>query len=229
MSDEFDRQKRQVAEYAVQYVTSGMVIGLGGGTTARCAMRDIAALLHADKLRNILAIPCSKEVETEALRLGIPLTSLEERPLIDLTIDGADEVTEQKQLIKGGGGALLREKIVAQASRREIIIVDERKLSPLLGTRATLPVEVIPFGWRSQAEYLESLGATLTVRLVADNVPYRTDQDNLILDCDFGPITDPDALAAKLHARAGIVAHGLFLGLASEVIMAAETGISVIR
>jgi len=228
MSDEFDRQKRQVADYAVQSIRPGMVIGLGGGTTARYAMRRVAALLELGDLADILAIPCSLLVEADAQRLGIPLTTLEDHPLIDLTIDGADEVTGEKYLIKGGGGALLREKIVAQASRREIIIVDERKYSPMLGTHALLPVEVVPFGWRLQAEYLESLGAVITVRLAADSIPYRTDQNNYILDCDFGPIAHPAELANRLAARAGIVEHGLFLGVASEVVIARESGIEVI-
>ena len=228
MTENTDQLKRQAAEYAVGFVESGMVVGLGGGTTARMAVRHLAALYCARKLERILAVPCGVAVEEEARRLGIPLAVLEDRPVIDLTIDGADEVTERKELIKGGGGALLREKIVAQASRREIIIVDARKLSPRLGLRAPLPVEVIPFGWRSQAEYLESLGATLTVRLTPIGDPFRTDQGNYILDCDFGPLDNPAALAEKLQSRAGIVEHGLFLGLASEVIIAGEAGIRVI-
>jgi ribose 5-phosphate isomerase A len=219
------RLKQQAGEYAAQFVESGMVVGLGHGSTAIHAVRRIAELLRTRQLPGILGIPCSIQVEEEARRLGIPLTTIDEHPVIDLTIDGADEVAPNLDLIKGRGGAMLREKIVSQASRREIIVVDESKLSPALGTRATMPAEVVPFGWRSQAAYLESLGARVTVRQKSDGAPFKTDQGNLILDCDFGPITHPAALAARLEARAGIVAHGLFLGLATEVIVAGAQGI----
>lgn len=217
--------KQRAAERAVEYVQSGMVIGLGVGSTASFAVRRIAALLRAGQLRDILAVPCSLAVEDEARRLGIPLTTLERHPVVDLTIDGADEVDPALNLIKGGGGALLREKIVAQASRREIIVVDESKLSPLLGTRWVVPVEVLPFGWRAQAMYLESLGAAVTLRRLPDGSAFTTDQCNYILDSNFGTIPDPVALAARLDARAGIVGHGLFIGIASEVIVAGRDGL----
>jgi ribose 5-phosphate isomerase A len=217
--------KRQAAERAVHFVTSGMVVGLGHGSTTIFALRRIAELLHRGELRDILGIPTSTHVERDARELGIPLTTLSEHPLIDLTIDGADEVDEDLNLIKGGGGALLREKIVAQASRREIIVVDQTKLSPALGIQWPLPVEVIPFGWRSQAAYLESLGAEVTLRRSEDGSPFHTDQGNLILDCDFGSIPAPAQLAAQLNKRAGIVEHGLFLGLASDVIVGTDEGI----
>jgi ribose 5-phosphate isomerase A len=223
--DERARYKQQAAERAVEQVRSGMVVGLGAGTTAVFAVRRIGALLRAGALRDILGVPCAREVEAEAKAAGVPLTTLEDHPVVDLTIDGADEVDPALNLIKGGGGALLREKIVAQASRREVIVVDDSKLSPRLGTHRPLPVEVIPFGWRSQAAFLESLGATVTVRRGPDGAPFRTDQDNLILDCAFGPIADPADLAARLGARAGIVEHGLFVALASEVIVAGPDGI----
>jgi ribose 5-phosphate isomerase A len=131
-------------------------------------------------------------------------------------------------LIKGGGGALLREKIVAQASRREVIVVDESKLSPRLGTHWPLPVEVIEFGWRSQARFLESLGATVTPR-TGEGGLYRTDQGNIILDSRFGPITDPATLATLLDARAGVAGHGLFIGIAQELIVAGATGVRHVR
>jgi ribose 5-phosphate isomerase A len=168
-------------------------------------------------------------IEAEARRLGIPLTTLEEHPVIDLTFDGADEVDPALNLIKGGGGALLREKIVAQASRREIIVVDESKLSPALGTHWALPVEVIPFGWGSQAAYLESIGARIRMRSDDSGVPFKTDQGNYILDCAFGPIDDPVSLGARLDARTGIVGHGLFLGLATDVIVAGAAGIKHLK
>jgi len=217
--------KQQAAERAVEFVKSGMVVGLGHGSTATFAVRRIAQLLHEGQLQDILGVPCSLQIEAEARRLGIPLTTLDEHPVVDLTIDGADEVDPDLNLIKGGGGALLREKMVAQASRCEIIVVDESKLSPALGSRWPVPVEVVPFGWRSQAAYLESLSAQPVLRLSNDGTPFTTDQGNLILDCGFGPISQPAQLAVRLNERAGIVEHGLFLGLATDVIVASVEGI----
>lgn len=224
MSVEVGELKRRAGERAVEYVESGMVVGLGHGSTAIFAVRRIAELLKARELEDVLGVPCSVRVRDEALALGIPLTTLNEHPVVDLTIDGADEVDPALNLIKGGGGALLREKIVAQASLREIIVVDESKLSPALGTRWPVPVEVIPFGWRTQAAYLESLGAHPVLRVDGDGSPFQTDQGNLILDCHFGPIADPGEVAARLDARAGIVGHGLFLGLATDVVIAGPGG-----
>jgi ribose 5-phosphate isomerase A len=220
--------KQKAGWYAVDFVKSGMVVGLGHGSTAIFAVRCIAQLLQEGRLQDVLSVPCSRHVEAEARRLGIPLTTLDEHPVVDLTIDGADEVDPDLNLIKGGGGALLREKIVAQASRREIIVVDESKLSPALGTHWPVPVEVIPFGWRAQATYLESLG-TPTLRLDAAGTPFKTDQGNLILDCNFGPIPNPSQLAGRLNERAGIVEHGLFIGLATDVIVAGAEGVRHLR
>jgi ribose 5-phosphate isomerase A len=197
-----------------------MVLGLGHGSTAIFAVRRIAELLRMGVLRDILGVACSLQVEEEARQLGIPLTTLDDHPVIDLTIDGADEVDPDLNLIKGGGGALLREKVVAQASRREIIVVDDSKLSPALGTLWPVPVEVIPFGLLSQVDYLRSLGAEVVQRQSDDGTPFHTDQGNLVLDCSFGPISQPAELAASMGRRAGIVEHGLFLGLATEVIVA---------
>jgi ribose 5-phosphate isomerase A len=223
-AEERAREKQQAADRAVAYVQSGMVVGLGAGSTAVLATRRIGQLLREGRLRDIVGVPCSSAIEAEARALGIPIT-LDPPDMVDLTIDGADEVDPELNLIKGGGGALLHEKIVAQASRREVIIVDESKLSPALGTHWALPVEVIPFGWHAQRRFLESLGARVTVRQQHDGTPFRTDQGNLILDCAFGPIQQPKELAAKLDARTGIVEHGLFLGLATEVIVAGADGI----
>ena len=217
--------KQQAAERAAELVESNMVVGLGHGSTAIFAVRRIAQLLDVGKLHDIVGVPCSLHVRDEARKLGIPLTTLDEHPVVDLTIDGADEVDPHLDLIKGGGGALLREKIIAQASRREIIVVDESKLSPALGTRWSVPVEIIPFGWRVQVDYLKSLGARPALRQGEDGTPFKTDQGNLVLDCHFGPISDPAQLAARLNQRAGIVEHGLFLGLATDVIVAGEQGI----
>lgn len=219
--------KQQAAERAVDFVESGMVVGLGVGSTAIFAVRRLAERLREGDLRDIVGVPCSLATAAEAERLGIPLTTLDERPVVDVTIDGADEVDPAFNLIKGGGGALLREKIVAQASRREIIVVDASKLSPALGTNFALPLEVTPFGAGAQARYLEQLGAQVTVRRSPQGELYYTDQGNLILDCAFGPIAQPAQLSDLLAARAGIVEHGLFIGLATDLIVAGADGLCI--
>jgi len=221
--------KQQAAEKAVEFIESGMIIGLGHGSTAIFAVRGIAELLKAGALKEILGVPCSTQVEAEARQLGIPLTTLEEHPSIDVTIDGADEVDPNLDLIKGAGGALLREKIVAQASRREIIVVDESKLSLALGTHRALPIEVAPFGWRAQTTYLETLGSRVSVRQTSKETLFKTDQGNLIIDCTFGPIEQPALLGATLSERAGIVEHGLFLGLATDIIVGGAEGVRHLR
>jgi ribose 5-phosphate isomerase A len=224
-----DELKRQAAEAAVDLIESGMVVGLGFGSTAVHAVRRIGALLAEGRLRDIVGVPCSVWTEREARRLGIPLTTLDERPLVDLTIDGADEVDPQLDLIKGGGGALLREKIVAQASSRHVIVVDEAKLSPALGTLFAVPVEVVPFGAGALARFIAGLGAKVCLRRDPAGAPIITDQGNYLLHCGFGPISDPAALAATLKSRAGIVEHGLFLGLATDLIVAGNAGMRYIR
>ena len=216
--------KRNAAERAVESIQSGMVLGLGTGSTTRFALEFIGQGIKTGKLKDIVGIPSSLQTENQAKEFGIPLSTFDEHPEIDLTIDGADEVDPRLNLIKGGGGALLREKVLAQASLQNIIIVDESKLSSQLGTHWPVPVEVIPFAWQPEANYLTSLGANVVLRKKAD-VIFTTDQDNLILDCGFGPIPDLKELAAKMNWRAGIVEHGLFLDLATEVIVAGEDGI----
>ena len=229
MTADPDRFKRAAAEEAVNLVRSGMVLGLGHGTTVHYALVKLAQFLRSGALKDIVGVPCSTQVEAEARELGIPLTTLDEHPVLDLTIDGADEVDPALNLIKGGGGALLREKIVAQASRREAIVVDEGKLSPVLGTRCAVPVEVVPFGWRTQVPFLAALGGEVTLRRGADGDPFRTDGGNLILDCRFGPISDPVALARALDGRAGIVGHGLFLRLATDLFVAGPAGVRHVK
>ncbi|HYO57679.1 ribose-5-phosphate isomerase RpiA [Archangium sp.] len=219
------RFKRMAAERAVDSIQPGMVVGLGSGSTAAFVVHRLAALRAEGRLTDVVGVPTSVGTEELARSLGVPLTTLEERPVLELTIDGADEVDLRLRLIKGGGGALLREKIVAQASRRVLIVVDAGKLSPRLGTNWPVPVEVLPFGWRSQALFLEGLGARITRREGREGAPYRTDQGNFILDCAFGPIEHPEELAARLEARAGIVAHGLFIGLTSELVVAGPGGV----
>lgn len=221
--------KQQAGEYAVQFVESDMVLGLGFGSTAIHALRLIAARISSGDLTGILAVPTGESIEREARQLEIPIVDLGEVSTIDMTIDGADEINPDLQLIKGGGGALLREKIVAQSTTREIIVADHTKLSPRLGTRFGLPVEVIIFGWQSQLRYLENLGAEVSRRVNSKGQPFTSDSGNFILDCHFGPIDDPYGLAQKLERRAGIVEHGLFLDLASEAIIAGPEGIQHLR
>ncbi|MFN7209798.1 MAG: ribose-5-phosphate isomerase RpiA [Aggregatilineales bacterium] len=224
MSADVDLLKRRAAERAVELVESGMIVGLGSGSTAKHALQRLAEFIQMGRLRDVRGVPTSQRIEQEAQTLGIPLIDLDDVVEIDLTIDGADEVDPDLNLIKGGGGALLREKIVAQISRREIIVIDDSKLSPKLGTRWHLPVEVVPFGWRTQLRYLEALGAKVAPREV-EGALFHTDQGNLILDCDFGAIENPKNLATLIKARAGIVEHGLFLSMATEVIVASAGGI----
>ena len=220
-----DRLKRKAAEAAVDFLESGMVIGLGTGSTAKYAVERIAKLYKDGKLKDIVGIPSSVATFDLARAMGVPLATFAERDFIDINIDGADEVDPNLDVIKGGGGALLQEKIVAQQSRRNIIIVDESKLSPMLGTLFALPVEIVPFGLHTEKKYLESLGAQVTVRQNVISKPFRTDHKNLILDAKFGPIQDPQALADKLSRRAAVVEHGLFLGLVTDVIVAGGGGV----
>jgi ribose 5-phosphate isomerase A len=217
--------KEEAAKRAVHFVQSGMKVGLGTGSTAIFATRRIAELLKAGELSDIVAFATSKATAEEAVRLGIPLLPDDLPEDLDVTIDGADEVDPDMNLIKGGGGALLREKIVAQVSKREIVVVDQTKPSPRLGTRWPVPIEVIPFGWRSQARYLESLGAKYTIRKNRNGMQFVTDSGNMILDCHFGPIADARQLAAALNSRAGIVEHGLFIGLTTDLIVAGASGV----
>lgn len=218
--DDMTTLKLKAAAAAVDLVESGMVVGLGHGSTAELAVQRLHQVMLAGRLENIIGVPCSKATEEQARGFDIPLATVEEQPVIDVTIDGADEVDENLNLIKGGGGALLREKLVAQSSKREVIVIDPSKLSTKLGEKWPVPVEVIPFAWSAQQRYLESLGAEVKVRQTADGRPFITDQGNMILDANFGPIDDPADLAAKIKSRTGIVDHGLFVNIATDVIVA---------
>jgi ribose 5-phosphate isomerase A len=214
-------QKRAAAERAAEWVESGMTVGLGTGSTAVWAIRALGDALREGRLRDVVAIPTSEATAAEARAVGVPLVTFDDHTVIDLTIDGADEVDPALNLIKGYGGALLREKVVAQASRREVIVVDDTKPSDRLGTRCSVPVEVLRFACATEREYLGSIGARVVLRPDGAG-PFVTDEGNWIIDAHFGPIADPEALAARLAARAGIVEHGLFLGLTHDVLIATD-------
>lgn len=218
--------KRQAAEAAVAEVQDGMVLGLGTGSTAALAVVALGMRVKAG-LR-VVGIPTSERTAEQAMALGIPLASFAEHTSIDLTIDGADEVhTGTLALIKGLGGALLREKIVAAASRRMTVIVDESKLVPTLGG-VRLPVEIVAFGWQSTLARLHDAGADVLVRQGPDGAPFRTDGGNLIADCAF-MIDDPAALHARLKAITGVVETGLFIGMATRVVAGTQAGPKILE
>jgi len=211
--------KKHAASHAVTYVEDDMIIGLGTGSTANYAI-DLIAERVRQGLR-IQAVPTSRGSQERAAEAGIPL--LEAFEQIDVTIDGADEVDPSGNLIKGGGGALTREKIVAAASHKEIIIVDRSKLVDRLG-QFPLPVEVLPFGYRFVQQALADLGCTVKLRMTGDTV-YTTDNANFILDCSFaGGIADPRDLSTRISAMPGVVENGLFCGLTDVVIVGSDTG-----
>jgi ribose 5-phosphate isomerase A len=227
MSD-LENLKRQAAEQAAEQVRSGMVVGLGTGSTAVYTVRRLGVLLAEGRLTGIVGIPTSEATAREAEQHHVPLGTLDDHPIVDLVIDGADEIDPDLNLIKGLGGALLREKIVAAAARRFIVVADERKRVDRLGTRSPVPVEVIPFARRPVADYLASLGADVVERR-SKGRPFMTDQDNIILDCRFAALPDPAATAALIKARPGVVEHGLFLGMAVEAIIAGAAGVKTLK
>ena len=222
-----DDLKRAAAQRAVELVENGMVLGLGTGSTAGFVIAPLAARI-AQGLA-IVAIATSEHTAAEARRLGIPLTSFAEHRRIDLAIDGADEVHRTTlDLIKGRGGALLREKIVAAASDRFVIVVDHEKLVDRLGEHAPVPVEVAQFGWQATAAALERLGAEPRLRGAPSGQPYVTDGGNFILDCLFGPIEDPQEIEQLINSVVGVIDNGLFVGRSSMVIVASENGVDML-
>ncbi len=219
-----DAQKRAAAEAAAKLVEDGMVIGLGTGSTAYFAIE--ALILKVREGLRILAIPTSERSAAQARAGGIPLTSFAEHPRLDLTIDGADEIERRSlNLIKGLGGALLREKIVAAASDRLVIVADARKLTDRLGGTVPVPVETVPFGWETTAARLRGLGTEPVLRRDGAGQPFRTDGGNLILDCSFGPIADPAGLDQTIGRIIGVVETGLFVGMAALALVADATGV----
>lgn len=227
MSEERDRLKRTAAMRAIEEVTDGMVIGLGTGSTAAFVVDGLGARVAAGL--KIVGIPTSERTAAQARRLGIPIATFAEHQHLDLTIDGADEVERGTlNLIKGLGGALLREKIVAAASRRLIIVVDREKLVERLGEHTPVPVEVTQFGWQVTADRLARLGCTPQLRHATDDHPFITDGGNYILDCRFARIADPAAIEKSIERIVGTIESGLFIGRSSTVISAGPDGVEVL-
>ena len=220
----------KAAETAVDFVSSGMVVGLGTGRAATMAIECLASRVRSGVIEGITCIPTSVKTAALAKDLGLPISEFAQDRAIDITIDGADEVDRNLKVIKGGGGAMLREKVVAQESLRNIVIVDRSKLSEKLGTRRPLPVEVIPFAVRPAQRFIRSLGAvSAELRKDENGKVFRTDQKNHILDCNFGPIYDQKIIAESLVWRAGIVEHGLFLTTTTDMLISGPDGIEHLR
>jgi ribose 5-phosphate isomerase A len=221
-----DEEKQLAARAAVQLVESGNIVGLGSGSTATYAIRFLAERVREGL--KIVGIPTSQKTKQLAEQLGIPLSTLEEHPQIDIDVDGADEIDPQLNLIKGGGGALLREKVVASASRRFIVVAESTKQVARLG-KFPLPVEVIPFAQSVIQTRIEALGAQVSLRRYAYDNPYVTDEGHHILDCYFGEIADPPALAQKLRSFPGVVEHGLFIDMAEMAFVGKDGRVVQVR
>jgi ribose 5-phosphate isomerase A len=226
--DPAEEAKRKAAEWAVSQIKDGMAVGLRSGTTSALVIEEVGRRV-ASGLR-ITAIATSEKSHREAVSLSIPMTDFARQPKLDLTIDGADEVEEGTlHLIKGHGGALLREKIVAVASSRLLIAVDQRKLVKKLGSVFTVPVEVIPFGWETTAARLRDHGFAPELRVNDDGKPYITDGKHYILHCNLVPSgLTPEQAAVALKQTVGVVEHGLFLGVASQVVIGSADGIQIL-
>jgi len=220
--------KRVAALHAVEYVRDGMKVGLGTGSTAALAVEALGQRVRQGL--QIVGVPTSERTAALARQLSIPLATLEEHPQLDITVDGADEVDlASLDVIKGLGGALLREKIVALASKLEVLVVDESKVVKRLGEHTPVPVEVVQFGWSETAAALRSLGCDPQRRNTKEGGPYITDGGNYLLDCHFGAIDDPPLLATRIKAITGVVEHGLFIGIAHRVVIASQGGVRVVE
>ncbi|MDD1767184.1 MAG: ribose-5-phosphate isomerase RpiA [Methanomassiliicoccales archaeon] len=216
-------EKKRAALKAVEWVKDGMIIGLGTGSTSYYAIEAIGKLVKEG--HDLVGVPTSRNTESLAIEFGIPLVSLENIGHIDLTIDGADEVDPKIRLIKGMGGALLREKIVASISSTEIIAIDDTKLVQVLGTKSPLPVEVVPFGHRRTKDAIEKFGCKAILR--GGDSPFVTDSGNYIYDCRFTRIENPEELEKMLNLTPGVVENGLFIDLATRVVIGTKDGVIV--
>jgi ribose 5-phosphate isomerase A len=221
--------KRLAAHQAVEEIRDGMVLGLGSGSTAEQFIAELGT--RVGRGRRVLGVPTSERSAALARSHGVPLTTLDEHPRVDLTVDGADEIDPSTlTLIKGGGGSLVREKLVAAVSERVLIIADESKLVGRLGEHHPVPVAVLPFGWHAAVERITALGASVTRRQAAgETTPFVTNDGLHVLDCQFGPISDPARLASEIKAQLGVVEHGLFIGLADRALIASEAGVRVLE
>lgn len=228
--DSTERLKREAAATALDQVESGVVLGLGTGSTMAHFLELLGAALAEGRLSGVTGVPTSERTARLSRELRIPLTTLADTPRLDLAVDGADEIDPELEAIKGLGGALLREKMVAQAADRLCLIVDEGKLVGRLGEKSPVPVEVVRFGWEAHLPALEEAGAQPVLRESPDREPYVTDNGNYIIDAHFPDgIPDPPALEAFLRARAGVVESGLFLGMATSVVVASPDGTRVLE
>ncbi|XP_031397419.1 probable ribose-5-phosphate isomerase 3, chloroplastic [Punica granatum] len=228
-----DDLKKLAADKAVEYVRSGMVLGLGTGSTAAFVVAKLGELLKSGQLTDIVGVPTSKRTEEQARGLGIPLSVLDDHPKLDLAIDGADEVDPNLDLVKGRGGALLREKMVEAASDKFVVVVDDTKLvDGLGGSGLAMPVEVVQFCWKYNLVRLQELfkeeGCEAKLRLNDSGKPYVTDNSNYIVDLYFKtPIKDGPAAGKEISAFEGVVEHGLFLDMTTAVIIAGKSGVEV--
>ncbi len=217
--------KKAAAVKAVDFVCTGMLVGLGTGSTAEFAIEELSRRIIDGRLSDISCVPSSERTKNFAEVLGLDLVELVSEKRVDVTIDGADEIDPDFNLIKGGGGALLREKVLAQNSERNVIVADESKLSRRLGNCFPVPIEVLRFAIEAEKSYLETLGGEAELRLERDGSPFLTDQGNLIIDWISGEMEDPSYFADRLSKRAGIVEHGLFIGTSTDIIIGFTRGV----
>jgi len=221
---DLDRPKQQAAKRALDLIRDGQVIGLGTGSTAKFAIEGLGRLVREGL--SVKGVPTSVATERLARELAIPLVNLNEAGVIDVTLDGADEVDLDFNMIKGGGGALTREKLVALASVKRVILVDESKLVSRLGQSRLLPIEVLPFAWTLAGRLLTDLGCVASLR-VHDGAPFVTDNGNHILDCAFGPIEDAATLEKRIKLLPGVIECGLFIGIADTLVIGFDDRVEV--
>ena len=220
---DLERMKQLACQRAAQEVQDGMVLGLGTGSTVYYFLQELGRMVREGV--RITGVPTSVQTAQLAIQLAIPLTALDDHPHLDLAVDGADEVDDYLNLVKGAGGALLREKIIAASAARFLVVVDESKMVHQLGARYPVPVEVVPFGHTPAAHALEGLGARVALRHSADGQTWVSDNGNYVLDCRFGPIADPVALQQQLLAIPAVIDSGLFIGMTDTVLIGHAEGV----